>query len=117
MVYTHKTAWHNNSQDHSLNSYCHENLKSYVDNKCFCSSFSFLCIICTMCMKQMHIGLVMSVCLSVRMIQLENRWMDLDEILSGHYAIGDYRKIVLVNFLQLVIPTWRTNKLVRCDQH
>jgi hypothetical protein len=28
------------------------------------------------------------VCLSVRMIQLENRWTDLDEIWYGRYAIG-----------------------------
>jgi hypothetical protein len=40
------------------------------------------------------------VCLFVCMIQLENRWMDLDEIWYGHYAIGDYPKIVLFNFLQ-----------------
>jgi hypothetical protein len=29
------------------------------------------------------------------MIQLENRWPDLDEIWYGLYAIGDYPKIVL----------------------
>jgi hypothetical protein len=45
------------------------------------------------------------VCLSVRMIQLENRWMDLDEILYGRYAIGYYPTIVLFDFLQSVIPT------------
>jgi hypothetical protein len=41
-------------------------------------------------------------CLSICMIQLENRWMDLEEIWYGHYAIGDYPKIVLYNFLQSV---------------
>jgi hypothetical protein len=35
------------------------------------------------------------VCLSVHMIQLENHWMDLDEIWYGHYAIGVYPEIVL----------------------
>jgi hypothetical protein len=34
----------------------------------------------------------LSVCLSVRKIQLENRFTDLDEILYGRYAIGDYTK-------------------------
>jgi hypothetical protein len=37
------------------------------------------------------------VCLSVRMIQLENRWTDFDEILYGRYAIGECMKIVLSN--------------------
>jgi hypothetical protein len=57
------------------------------------------------------------VCPSVRMIHLENRWTDLDEIYYGHYDIGDNPKIVLFNFLQLVIPTWRTNKFVKGDRH
>jgi hypothetical protein len=65
----------------------------------------------------MHIGLVMSVCPSVHVIQLENRWMDVNEIWYGCYATGDYPQIVLYNFLQSVIPTWRTNKLVRWSQH
>jgi hypothetical protein len=57
------------------------------------------------------------VCLSVRMIHLENHWMDLDEIWYGRYAIGDYLEIVIFDFLQSVIPTWQTNKLVRWDRH
>jgi hypothetical protein len=44
------------------------------------------------------------------MIQLENRLTDLDEIWYERYAIGEYPKIVLFNFLQSVIPTWRTTK-------
>jgi hypothetical protein len=43
------------------------------------------------------------VCLSVRMIQLENSWTDLDEILYERCEIQDYPKIVLYNFLQSVI--------------
>jgi hypothetical protein len=39
--------------------------------------------------KWTHIGLVSHVRLSVCMIQLENRWTDLDEIWYGRYAIGD----------------------------
>jgi hypothetical protein len=39
------------------------------------------------------------------MIQLENRWTDLDEIWYGRYVIEDYPKILLYNFLQSVIPT------------
>jgi hypothetical protein len=49
------------------------------------------------------------------MIQLENRQADLDETWYGHYAIGDYPKIVLFNFLQSVIPTWQMNKFVWWD--
>jgi hypothetical protein len=40
----------------------------------------------------------------------------LDEIWYGCYAIWDYPKIVLYNFLQSVIPTWRANKVVRWDR-
>jgi hypothetical protein len=36
--------------------------------------------------------------LSVRMIQLENRCTDLDEICQGRYAVGVHPKIVLDNF-------------------
>jgi hypothetical protein len=43
--------------------------------------------------------------------------MDLDEIWYGRHAIGDYPEIILYNFLQLVIPAWQANKLVRWDQH
>jgi hypothetical protein len=39
-------------------------------------------------------------CLSVRMIELENHWTDWDEIWYGGCAIGDYPKIVLLNFLK-----------------
>jgi hypothetical protein len=57
------------------------------------------------------------VCLSVRVIQLEKRWTDLDEIWYGRYAIGAYSKIALFNFLQQVIETWRTKELVTWDRH
>jgi hypothetical protein len=50
--------------------------------------------------------------LSVHIIQLENHWMDLDEIWYECYDIGDYPKIVLLNF-RSVITTQRTNKVVR----
>jgi hypothetical protein len=33
------------------------------------------------------------------MIKVENNWKDGDEIWYEGYAIGDYRKIVLVNYL------------------
>jgi hypothetical protein len=60
------------------------------------------------------------VCLSVRpyirMIQLENHWTYLDKIWYGVCAIGEYRKIVLFNFLQSLITKWRTKKLVRWDR-
>jgi hypothetical protein len=83
--------------------------------KCICRetnsdypSSLFLCVICTEFMKRTHIGVAMS----VRMIQLENSWTDLDEILFGCYANGVYSKIIRFYFLQLVITTWRTNELV-----
>jgi hypothetical protein len=47
------------------------------------------------------------VCLSICMIQLKNHWTELDGIRYRRYAIGDYHKIVLYNFQQSVIPTWR----------
>jgi hypothetical protein len=47
------------------------------------------------------------VSLSVRMIKLENRWTDLDVIWYGLYATGEYPKILFLNFLQSLIPTWR----------
>jgi hypothetical protein len=65
----------------------------------------------------MHLGLTISVCPSVRMIQLENSWTDLDEIWYAGCVIGDYPKTALFYFLQSVTPTWRTNKLVRWDRH
>jgi hypothetical protein len=40
------------------------------------------------------------VCLSVRMIQLVNRWTHLGEIWYGRYAIGGYPKIVHLYFLR-----------------
>jgi hypothetical protein len=57
------------------------------------------------------------VCLSAHIFQLKNRWKDLNETSHGRYATGIYPKIALSDFLQSVIPTWRTNKLVRWDQH
>jgi hypothetical protein len=45
------------------------------------------------------------------MIQLENCLVDLNEIWYGHYSIWDYCKIILLDFIQLVIPTWQRNKL------
>jgi hypothetical protein len=56
-------------------------------------------------------------CLSVCMIQIENCWTDLDEIWYGRRAIGDYPEVVLLNFIQSIIPTWQMNKFVMCDQH
>jgi hypothetical protein len=66
---------------------------------------------------EMNTNRASHVCLSVRMIQLENRWTYLDEIWFGPHVIGDYLKIVLLNFLQSVIPPWRTSKLVRWARH
>jgi hypothetical protein len=40
-----------------------------------------------------------SVCLSARMIHLQNRWMDLDEIWYGCHAIAVYPTIILFNSL------------------
>jgi hypothetical protein len=64
---------------------------------------TLLCVFCKMCMKWTH--RVDHVHLSVRMIQLENRWTDLNEIWYGRYATGDYPKMIFFNFLQSVMPT------------
>lgn len=42
--------------------------------------------------------------MSVCMIQLENRWTDLDEIWYRRYATGAYPKITRFSFLHSVIP-------------
>lgn len=47
--------------------------------------------------------------LSVRLIQLEGSWTDMVTFCIGRYLIGIYLKIAVLIFLQLVIPTWRTN--------
>jgi hypothetical protein len=49
------------------------------------------------------------------MIQLENWLMDLDEIWYRCYAIAGFPKIVFSSFLQLAVPIWWMNKLVRWD--
>jgi hypothetical protein len=57
------------------------------------------------CLHDVHIGLTMSVRPSVRMIQQENCWKDLDEIWYGRYAVGVCLKTLVFNFPQSVIPT------------
>jgi hypothetical protein len=65
-----------------------------------------------------HVCLVyLSICLKVHVIKVKNHWMDLVEIWHGHYAIGVCLKVILFNFLQLVISTWQMNEFVRWDQH
>jgi hypothetical protein len=61
----------------------------------------------------MHIGLVMSVCLSICLH--DSTQEPRDEIWYGCYAIEAHPKLVPFNFLQLVIPAWRANELVRWD--
>jgi hypothetical protein len=41
--------------------------------------------------------------------------MDFDEIWYGCYATGGYPKNIPINFLQLVIPTWQMDALVRWE--
>jgi hypothetical protein len=55
------------------------------------------------------------VCLSVRTIQLEKWRVDFDEMRYGRNASADYPMLVLFNFLQSAIPTWRTDVLVRWE--
>jgi hypothetical protein len=45
-----------------------------------------------------YIGLV----LSVRMIQLDNHWTNLDEIWYGRSTIGYYSRTIHINILQLI---------------
>jgi hypothetical protein len=56
------------------------------------------------------------VCLPVGMIQFKKCWTDFDEISYRRYAFGACPKVILLSFLQS-ISTWRTNILVRWDQH
>jgi hypothetical protein len=50
---------------------------------------------------------------SIHMIQLENRWMKVDDIWYACYATRVYPKIALFSFLQLGIPAWKMNELVQ----
>jgi hypothetical protein len=59
----------------------------------------------------------MPLCLSVRMIELENSWTYFDLIWYAHYATGGYPKLVLFNFLQWVVPTWQKHELVRWERN
>jgi hypothetical protein len=69
----------------------------------------------TMFIKRLLIvSLYPSVLLSVHMIPLDNHWTDLDDIWYVSHAIGVCLKIIHVMFLESVIPTWRTNEIVRC---
>jgi hypothetical protein len=43
--------------------------------------------------------------------QLDNRRTDLDKIWNARYAIEACPKIVLFNFLQLVVTTWQANEV------
>jgi hypothetical protein len=47
------------------------------------------------------------------MLQFKNCWTDFDEISYGLYAIGGYPKIILFNFLQIIIPIWQKHELVK----
>jgi hypothetical protein len=47
------------------------------------------------------------------MVQLENCWMDLDEMGVDLMPLGVHPKIAFFSFLQLVIPIWQVNKLER----
>jgi hypothetical protein len=51
-------------------------------------------------------------CLSVRKFQLERSYMDSNEIRYGHYVIRRYPRLVFLNILRSVIPTWQTQKRV-----
>jgi hypothetical protein len=51
------------------------------------------------------------VCLSVHMIQPENQWTALGEICLGVCVTGVYPKIIIFNFLPLVIIKWWTKNL------
>jgi hypothetical protein len=75
------------------------------------------CVPCTICTKLTYTELILflSVCPSVGIIQLQNRWKDLGQIWYGRHDIGYYNKITFYNFPQSVIS--RANKLMRWDQH
>jgi hypothetical protein len=53
-----------------------------------------VCGLCTVTTKWWHIGLV--VCRNIRMFQLENQWMDRDQISYEYYTTGGYLKLLLL---------------------
>lgn len=71
---------------------CFSNSKSLHDNKqtecCFCGP-------CMVCIKWMHIVLMVS----VHLFQLQNHWMYFNKIWNGQYATGGYSKLTIFNFL------------------
>jgi hypothetical protein len=59
-------------------------------------------------MRDMNACKAGHVCLSVRMIPLENLWTDLGNVWYGSYSNGIYPKVIFFfNFLQLVMSAWR----------
>lgn len=69
------------------------------------------------CLHEMNLFSADHVCLSVRVIQFEKRWTDLDDLSYERYAIGNYSKILLFGFLQSAVPAWLAQELVWWDLH
>lgn len=83
-------------------------------------NIGFSWISSTMRTKWTHTRLTMSVCLSVRMPSSPNSRIPrriLIDICRACNAVGGSTKIVLLNFLQQIIPTWRASELVMLDRH
>jgi hypothetical protein len=73
-------------------------------------------VCCSFVTRSLHdVHEIGHVCLSAWFNSINARliWMNLVWKLC-HWGIP---KVVLFNFLQSVIPTWRTKKLVKCDRH
>jgi hypothetical protein len=56
------------------------------------------------------------VCQCVR-VQLENRWTDMDEIWYELCVIGDQRKLLPFNIMEMVLKALSTHEFVRWEQH
>lgn len=58
-----------------------------------------------------------SVGMSVRMFQIEDRWTDFDEIWYRHYAMLNHPNNVTFRFMRWVTSTYRTREIVRWERH
>lgn len=72
---------------------------------------SFVCILCTMCMKWPQTWLVWPSIVS----QLDKQWMGFNEIFYGHYATAVYPKFLISNFLKSGTLACCTHELVRWE--
>jgi hypothetical protein len=112
--------------EHVYTGILHTALSIFKEVWIFCSSLHYLCIVMIqdagfvdMCsLHNVHElythragHVLLTIHLSIHMIQHENCWTNLDENWCRCYAIWDYPKTILYIFLQLVVSVWQWTNL------